>query len=111
MIYEYRIYEVRPEKIEALHQRFEQVTLALFKKHDVRVVGFWMPMIGASNELHYLVEWDDMDHYFRSWDAFEADPEWIAALAESERDGPLELQVRNQLWRPTRYSPRPSTGP
>jgi hypothetical protein len=34
-----------------------------------------------------------------------ADPDWHRVRAESEKDGPIVARVRNELWRPTPYSP------
>jgi hypothetical protein len=40
MIYEWRIYEVMPGKMNLLHDRFQKITLKLFEKHGIKVVGF-----------------------------------------------------------------------
>ena len=34
-----------------------------------------------------------------------ADEAWLRDRAETERDGPLVAQVRNQFWKATDYSP------
>ena len=83
----------------ALQKRFETTTLRIFSRLGVKLIGFWIPIVGANNELHYIVEWPDYDLMYRTWAAFRADPEWIAAVRESDKDGPLVARVRNQLWR------------
>ena len=38
------------------------------------------------------------------WSAFLADPEWIATKTETEKDGPLVQNIRNELLVPTTFS-------
>jgi hypothetical protein len=106
MIYELRTYEVVPGRMPALHKRFAETTLALFAKHGIKVVGFWTSHIGGStNQLVYMVAFDDLAQRDACWAAFAADPEWQAKRAESERDGPIVANVQNVILRPTPYSP------
>lgn len=105
MIYELRSYEVVPGRMPAMHARFRDHTLGLFRRHGLRVIGFWDVVVGTSNVLHYLLQFDDLGHRERAWAAFVADPEWQRVRAESEKDGPLVARVRNEIWRATPYSP------
>jgi hypothetical protein len=104
-LFEYRRYEAIPGKLPALHHRFETITTGLFKKHGIEVVGFWVAEIGTTNELHYIVRYDDMAHREQTWGEFQSDQEWITARAETERNGPLVARVHNEFWRATEYSP------
>ena len=89
MIYEMRIYRCVPGRLPAL-QRFEKVTLDLWKKLGIRQAGFWTTLIGDSNhELTYLLAWDSLAEREKKWTAFMSDPQWISARAESERDGAI----------------------
>ena len=99
MLYELRDYEIVPGKMKAIIDRFQNVTLKLFKKHDIRVLMFWEPVIGTTNHLIYLVEWNSLAEREKCWDAFAADPEWIAARAESEKDGQIVAKVTNTILR------------
>ena len=105
MIYEYRAYYVMPGRMADLQRRFHDVTMGLFKKHDIQVVGFWETVIGESNELVYICAYDDLTHRERAWKAFLADPEWQAARRASEVNGPLVERFVNKIWRPTVFSP------
>lgn len=105
MIHELRSYEIVPGRMPAMHARFQNPTLGFFKRHGIRVVGFWEAIIGTSNVLHYLVQFDDLAHRERAWAAFVADPDWQGVRAESEKDGPIVARIRNEIWRPTPYSP------
>ncbi len=105
MLYELRIYDVVPGKLQALHARFDNLTLGLFKKHGIQVVGFWTDEVGINNRLTYITSFRDMAHREQAWGAFQRDPDWVRGRAESERDGPLVAQVHNTFMRPTNYSP------
>ena len=105
MIYEYRAYHVMPGKMPALHERFSKVTVSLFKKHGMQVVGFWETVIGESNELVYILAFEDLAHREQAWQAFFADPEWQEAKRASEANGPLIERIVNKIRKPTPYSP------
>jgi hypothetical protein len=105
MIYEWRIYEAVPGKMGDLNDRFTNLTLGLFKKHGLKVIGFWQAVIGTSNRLYYMLEFNDLAHRESAWDAFTSDPEWINGKTASERDGPLVSKVVSTILKPTNYSP------
>jgi len=102
MIYEWRIYEVMPGKMDALHDRFQKIILRLFEKHCIKVVGFWETIVGTSNVLYYMVAFEDAAKRGEAWDAFYSDPEWIKT---SKEEGPLTQKIVNMLLKPTYYSP------
>ena len=60
MIYEYRVYEAMPGKLPALNARFREVTIRLFEKHGLKVVGFWESVVGTSNQLHYMLSFQNL---------------------------------------------------
>ena len=105
MLYEYRHYQAVPGKMPALHRRFAELTTKIWERLDIRVVGFFEAVVGSTNELHYILQWDDMAERERKWDAFQKDPEWLEGRAKSEVDGALVARATNYLWRPTHYSP------
>ena len=105
MIYEYRVYTAAPGKMDALHHRFATVTLDLFERHGLKVIGFWVPEGKEDEELVYILAFDSEDRMKQLWSEFGADPEWQAARAESERDGALVTGVQSTIFYPTAYSP------
>ncbi|MCM5569101.1 NIPSNAP family protein [Burkholderiaceae bacterium FT117] len=105
MIHELRIYHCLPGRLPNLHKRFETVTLKLWEKHGIRQAGFWTVQVGESNnDLYYLLEWESMAECERKWSAFASDPEWLAAKAASEADGPIVGHITNMFLKPTPYS-------
>ena len=106
MIYEYRVYEAAPGKLEALNARFRNHTLGIFERHGIKNIGYWTASVGDySDRLIYIVAFEDEGHRERAWAEFSADPEWNRVRAESEVDGALVARVFNSLLSPTDYSP------
>jgi len=96
MIHELRIYHCVPGRLPDLHQRFSTITLEIWNKHGIRQAGFWTTLIGDSNQtLTYLLEWESLAERERKWDAFQADPEWIEARAQTEKNGAIVARVEN----------------
>ena len=62
-------------------------------------------MVGESNaDLTYFLVWDSLAEREQKWPAFLADPEWLAAKAESEKDAQIVETVSNQFLAPTAFS-------
>jgi hypothetical protein len=107
MIYELRTYWASPGKAEALHTRFRTLTLGLFARHSMQVVGFWAPTADreANGDLVYLMAFPSQEAGATAWAAFRADPDWLAGKAASEVDGVLAARVTSVFMAPTDYSP------
>jgi hypothetical protein len=105
-IHELRLYDAMPGKLPALHDRFANHTMLLFKKHGIDNVAYWTEDVGTSNRLVYMLGYPDLGARERSWTAFQADPAWQQARAESEKNGPLVRVSRHTILRLTPYSPR-----
>lgn len=106
MIYEFRRYEVAPGKMEELHERFRKYTLKLFKKHGLKVVAFWTPVIGeATNCLTYILEFESLAAREAAWKAFLNDEEWKQIYKQSNASGQIVIKVENRIYSPTDYSP------
>ena len=105
MIYEMRVYHCIPGRLPALLKRFETKTLAIWQKHGIRQAGFFTTVVGESNQqLVYFLAWESLAEREKKWNAFMADPEWLATRAETEKDGQIVERVINQLLAPTAFS-------
>jgi hypothetical protein len=105
MLYEMRIYHCLPGRLPALLNRFETQTLALWNKHGIRQAGFFTTVIGDTNQqLIYFIAWQSLAEREQKWNAFIADPAWMKARAESEKDGQIVEKIVNQILAPTAFS-------
>jgi len=105
MIVELRIYHCAPGRLPALHERFANATLGYFEKHGIVQIGFWTTVAGPSNHaLTYLLKWESLAEREQKWNAFQADPGWIAKRAESEAEKIIVERIENHFLAPTAYS-------
>lgn len=105
--FEMRTYYAAPGKLEALNARFRDHTCALFKKHGMEIVGFWIPTDkeqGAENKLIYVLAHKSREEAKKSWAAFRDDAEWKKARTESELNGKLTEKVESVFMGATDYS-------
>jgi hypothetical protein len=91
-VFELRMYSTNEGKLDALDARFRDHTIALFNRHGMTSLFYWHPMDadkGAGRKLVYLLAHHSKEGAAKAWDAFHADPEWVKAKAESEKNGSL----------------------
>lgn len=105
VIYELRVYEVVPGKMQALQKRFADITHGYFQKHGIKEVGYWTATIGTSNELIYMLAYENLAAREKAWAGFGADLERLKAFAETEKDGPMVARIRSSILAPTYFSP------
>jgi NIPSNAP protein len=107
-VFELRTYTAAPGKLDALNVRFRDHTIALFRKHGIEVIGFWMPVdkeAGAGDKLVYILAHPSRAAAEANWKAFREDPEWVKVKAESETGGTLAPKIESVFLAATDYSP------
>jgi hypothetical protein len=105
MIYEMRVYEAVPGRLPDLMKRFETKTLKIWEKHGIRQAGFFTTLVGEHNQhLTYFLAWESLAEREKKWGAFFADPEWVSARAETEKNGAIVARVNSQFLTPTSFS-------
>ncbi|HEY5313024.1 MAG TPA: NIPSNAP family protein [Pirellulales bacterium] len=106
-IFELRTYHTHPGRLDALNRRFREHTNRIFAKHGMTIIGFWTPTEGPDkdNKLVYMLAFTSREAADAAWNGFKADPEWKAAKAASEQDGPIVKKVISEFLQPTDYSP------
>jgi NIPSNAP len=92
MLYELRHYIPVVGKEQAIHDRFKNHTLAIFKRVGLKVSDFWVEANG-SGHLWYVVDWESEAEKDSTWATFRSDPEWIKARDESELGGPIVEKI------------------
>lgn len=105
-VYELRIYTPADGKLDALNARFRDHTRAIFDRHHMKSVGYWLPTEGASaGKFVYILEHASVEEAKKNWADFNTDPEWVKVKAESEANGRLVTNVDRTFMTPTDYSP------
>src|SRR5580700_5718170 len=105
-VFELRLYHTLPGKVPALESRFRDTTSKLLAKHDLNVVGYWVPE-GApawENTFIYIVAHNSREEAKKKWDALRTDPAF-QQMAKSEQTEKLVERVDITYMRPSDFSP------
>jgi hypothetical protein len=107
-VYELRLYYVNQGKMDSLVARFGDHTDALFKRHNMKSIGYWVPEDAPSSQnlFVYILEHPSREEAEKDWAAFQADPEWQKVKAESEANGKLVDHIDRYFMDPTTFSAR-----
>jgi hypothetical protein len=105
-VYELRMYHVNEGKMDALKARFGNHTDSIFKRHNMKSIGYWSPedAPNSQNLFIYILEHPSRQKAEKNWAAFQADPEWQKVKAESEAHGALVDHIDRYFMDPTSFS-------
>lgn len=105
-VYELRIYHVNEGKMDALIARFGDHTDAIFKRHNMKSIGYWRPEDApfSQNLFVYILEHPSREEAQKNWAAFQADPEWKKVKMDTETQGPLANHIDSYFMDPTTFS-------
>jgi len=107
-VFELRIYTANEGKLEALKARFRDHTTAIFKKHHMEVIAYWTPQSDdpkSKDTFIYILAHPSREAATQNWKDFNADPEWVKAKGDSEKDGLLVKKVDSTFMDALPFSP------
>lgn len=107
-IFELRVYHAVPGRLPALESRFRDTTSKLLAKHDLNVVGYWVPQDAPAwdNTFLWIVAHASREQAKKNWDAMRADPDFQELIREnSEPASKLVEKIDVTYMRPTDFSP------
>ena len=104
-VFEMRTYYANEGKLEDLLTRFRDHTVALFEKHGMENVGYFVPEENPDNILVYFLSYPSREARKASWKGFGSDPDWKAAFEASKVNGKLVAKVESSFLSLTDYSP------
>lgn len=106
-VYELRTYYTEPGKLPNLLARFRDHTCALFEKHGMENIVYWVPADekdGSANKLVYLLAHASREAATASWKAFGADPVWKDVRTKSEASGKIVSKVESVFLQTTDFT-------
>jgi NIPSNAP len=105
-VFELRTYTTHEGRLDALKARFRDHTVAIFNRHGMTSIGYWVPTDAAKsqNTLIYILSHPSMEEAKKHWDEFRNDPEWKKVSADSERDGKIVSKVESVYMTPADFS-------
>lgn len=96
--YELRIYKTLPGKRDVLAARFASRTAAIYARHGITNVGYWIPQesdaelgIDAANMFIYMRGYPSREERDRRLKAAHDDPEFGEVVTKQERDPNTKL--------------------
>src|SRR6202049_4939180 len=99
--YELRIYTAQPGKRDALAERFASRTAAIFARHGITNVGYWIPQesdpelgITAENTFIYIRGYPSKEERDKRLKARGEDPEFAEVVTKAEANPATKLIVK-----------------
>ncbi len=107
-VYELRIYHLNEGKQAAILDRFRTKERAIFARCGMHGVGYWVPTDPplAGQTIVYMMRHKSRAAATESWAKFNADPEWVALKAETEKDGAFVKVHDVTFLKLTDFSPK-----
>ena len=105
-VFELRVYHTVPGKVPELESRFRDTTSKILAKHDLKVVGYWVPEDAHAwdNTIVDITAYASREEAKKNWDAFRADPEFQEVLKAEQANKTVET-MDVVFMRPTDFSP------
>jgi hypothetical protein len=91
--FEMRTYTVHDGKMPDLIQRFQNHTRALFTKHGIENVAYFLSEEEPQKKLTFILGYPSASERDIRWNNFANDPEWKAVAAASEANGKIVQKV------------------
>jgi hypothetical protein len=99
--YELRIYKAQPGKRDALAARFASRTAAVYARHGITNVGYWIPQetdkelgIDAEDTFIYIRGYTSKEERDKRLKAAHDDPEFGEVVVKQERDPASRLIIK-----------------
>ena len=99
--YELRVYTALPGKRDALAKRFADRTAAIYARHGITNVGYWIPQqsdpelgISAENTFIYMRGYPSREERDKRLKAAHDDPEFFEVVTRQEQNPAAKLIVK-----------------
>jgi len=107
-VFEMHVYHTLPGKVPALESQFRDRQSKLLAKHDLKIVGYWVPegTPAWDDTFIFLVAHSSREEAKKNWDAMRADPDFQELVRENSDPATKLVDKIDVLYmRPTDYSP------
>jgi NIPSNAP len=106
-VFELRIYHCVPGKLPAMESRFRDTTSKLLVKHDLNVIGYWIPDSKNptwDNTFVFLLAHSSREDAEKNWREMIADPAFQEIIKSEQKESLLD-KADTTYMRPTDFSP------
>ena len=102
MIFDHRMYTMRPNRVAAFLATYEAVAFPLQRKYLGEPYGFWVTDIGPLSRIVHVWQYESIADRQERRDRMEADPAWAVYRARViEEDNLLDMQ--NMILKPVPF--------
>jgi hypothetical protein len=102
MIFDHRIYTVKPNRLARFLETYERLALPLQRKYLGEPYGFFVSHIGPLSRVVHLWQYDSLTDREQRRDAMEADSEWQAYRRVALEEDTL-IDMENQILKPVSF--------
>jgi len=100
LLYEWRVLQAAPGKLDALHSRLRDQQIPLLDQHGVFTQGVFVPADeNPEQRVYLLVAAEGLGPMQDGWRSFREDPKWLEAVAKSEEDPGRKLVLQESYQR------------
>jgi hypothetical protein len=107
-VFEMHVYHVLPDKLPALESQFRDTTSKLLAKHDLKIVGYWVPegTPAWDNTFIFIVAHSSLEEAKKNWDAMRADPDFQELIRKNSDPATKLVEKVDVIYmRPADFSP------
>lgn len=105
MIYDMRIYDIRPGGLQAYMDAVREVALPVRRRYGIRLAGWYHTEVGPLNRVVHIWAFRDWDHLSEGKRQFRQDPQWVNDYVP--RVLPLIVRQESQVVLAADFSPEP----
>ncbi len=102
MVYEERIYTIRPGKMAEYLRNYEELGLPVQLEVIGNLIGFFRTDVGGLNKVVHIWGYESLDDRLKKRDELARHPDWPAYLAANL---PLIEEQENRVLIPAAFSP------
>jgi NIPSNAP len=106
-VFELRVYHAVPGRLPAMESRFRDTTSKLLVKHDLNVIGYWIPDSKSpawDNTFVFLLAHSGREEAAKNWQEMAADPVFQEIIKSEQKERLLD-KADTTYMRPTDFSP------
>jgi hypothetical protein len=107
-VFEMHVYHAVPGKVPALESQFRDTTSKLLARHDLKIVGYWVPegTPAWDDTFIFILAHSSREEAKKNWDAMRADPDFQELIRENSEPATKLVEKIDVIYmRPTDFSP------
>ena len=106
-LYELRVMQASPGKLDALHARIRDHQIPIMEQHGLTTLAVFVPAGENPNELVLLVfVANALSGMVEGREGLREDPKWLDVMAETDKDGKLLAREYRERLNTISWSPR-----